>query len=86
MLKNIAKKTLAAALLASVGQITEFRDMPDQARAKLHKAMGYALIGKHGSAEPDLDQVSEEDNPWLAELSDEDGGSRRDRSRFGRRR
>ena len=48
------------ALLASVGQITEFRDMPDQARAKLHKAMGYALIGKQGSAEPDLDQVSDD--------------------------
>ena len=48
------------ALLASVGQITDARDMPDQARAKLHKAMGYALIGKHGSAEPDLDQVSDD--------------------------
>lgn len=46
-------------LLARVGQLTDGADMPDQARAKLHKAVGYALIGKHGSAEPDLGRVSE---------------------------
>ncbi len=46
-------------LLGLVGKMTIDLDMPDQARAKLHKAMGYALIGKHGSAEPDLDQVND---------------------------
>lgn len=42
--------------------------------------------GLSGPAVPDLSEVSEDDNPWLAELSEEESGSRRDRSRFGRRR
>lgn len=32
-------------------------DAPDQARAKLHKAIGYALIGKTGPADVDIDAV-----------------------------
>lgn len=36
-------------------------DAPDQARAKLYKAMGFALIGKTGSAEVDLAAVSDGD-------------------------
>lgn len=45
--------------LGRVLVITEGCDMPDQARAKLHKAIGYALIGKHGSADPDLDTIDD---------------------------
>lgn len=45
------------ALLADVMALTYQRDMPDQARAKLHKALGYALLGKRGAAEPDLDAL-----------------------------
>lgn len=46
-------------LLSRVGVLTEGADMPDQASARLHKAIGYALIGKHGGADPDLDAVSD---------------------------
>ena len=35
---------------------------------------------------PDLDEQAEEDNPWLAELADEETGAEDGRSRFGRRR
>ena len=35
---------------------------------------------------PELDEQAEEDNPWLAELSDEETGAEDGRSRFGRRR
>ncbi len=35
---------------------------------------------------PDLDDQAEEDNPWLAELADEETGAEDSRSRFGRRR
>ncbi len=35
---------------------------------------------------PELDDQAEEDNPWLAELSDQETGAEDGRSRFGRRR
>jgi hypothetical protein len=35
---------------------------------------------------PELDEQVEEDNPWLAELSDQESDEESDRSRFGRRR
>jgi len=35
---------------------------------------------------PELDEQAEEDNPWLAELADEETGAEDGRSRFGRRR
>jgi hypothetical protein len=35
---------------------------------------------------PDLDEKAEEDNPWLAELADEEADAEDGRSRFGRRR
>ncbi len=35
---------------------------------------------------PDLDEQAEEDNPWLAELADEEADAEDGRSRFGRRR
>ncbi|MEM4990634.1 phage terminase small subunit [Collimonas sp. H4R21] len=35
---------LAANILAQIGELTEGSDAPDQARAKLHKALGYALL------------------------------------------
>ncbi len=49
----------ALVLLPRVLELTEGHDAPDQARAKLHKALGYALIGKTGSADVDHDKVPE---------------------------
>ncbi len=43
----------AAPILARVDELTASRDVPDQARAKLHKAIGYALIGR--TAARDID-------------------------------
>lgn len=37
--------------------LTQDLDAPDQARAKLHKALGWALIGKTGPADIDYDAV-----------------------------
>jgi len=48
-------------LLPQVMLITQDLDAPDQARAKLHKAMGYALIGKTGPADVDFDAVPVKD-------------------------
>jgi hypothetical protein len=45
-------------LLPQIEHATAGLDAPDQARAKLHKAIGYALIGKTGSADVDLDKVA----------------------------
>lgn len=51
----------AAQLLASALAITEAHDLPDQARAKLRKAVAYAALGKVQTAEtPDLDQMPRE--------------------------
>ncbi|WP_295548591.1 phage terminase small subunit [uncultured Pseudacidovorax sp.] len=45
----------AAALLIEADMLTTEQDAPDQARAKLHKAIAYALLGKVQTAEePDL--------------------------------
>lgn len=51
----------ACVLLPIVLDLTAEHDAPDQARAKLHKAIGYAAFGRQGSAEVDLDQVSPAD-------------------------
>ncbi|MDF3821703.1 phage terminase small subunit [Leptospira sp. 96542] len=51
---------LALQLLADVLSETGERDAPDQARAKLHKALGYAHLGKLGkatSSEIDFEQL-----------------------------
>lgn len=48
----------ARELLPQVLFGTRELDAPDQARAKLHKALGYALIDKSGPADVDLDKVS----------------------------
>ncbi|SEA50828.1 phage terminase small subunit [Variovorax sp. YR216] len=57
------KMTIAEARehLPQVIALTEELDAPDQARAKLHKAMGFALIGKTGPADVDFDAVSTPD-------------------------
>lgn len=47
----------ANSVLPAVLQLTQGHDAPDQARAKLHKACGYALIGKGGSGDVDLADV-----------------------------
>lgn len=47
----------AAQLLPRVMSLTDDSDAPDQARAKLHKALGFALLGKVGQAEADLASV-----------------------------
>lgn len=54
------KMTAAEAreLLPQVLDVTRELDAPDQARAKLHKAIGYALIDKVGSTDVDLDEVT----------------------------
>ncbi len=44
----------AIVALERVAELTDGQDVPDQARAKLHKAIGYTLIGKTPSNEPDL--------------------------------
>ncbi|WP_304308787.1 phage terminase small subunit [Pseudacidovorax intermedius] len=45
----------ASALLIEADMLTAEQDAPDQARAKLHKAIAYALLGKVQTAEePDL--------------------------------
>lgn len=49
----------AVRVLAEVAQLTEGRDAPDQARAKLLKAIGYALIGRTPSNTPDYTTVDE---------------------------
>lgn len=49
----------AVDLLLHVMDLTQGRDAPDQARAKLHKAIGYALTGKAWGSEPDYDQLSD---------------------------
>ena len=41
-------------VLAEVASLTAERDAPDQARAKLHKAIGYALMAKTPTHEPDI--------------------------------
>lgn len=51
----------AGYLLATAQSITEGKDAPDQARAKLHKAIAYARLGKVQSAEePDLSAIGAE--------------------------
>lgn len=49
----------AVRVLAEVAQLTEGQDAPDQARAKLLKAIGYALIGRTPSHTPDYTTVDE---------------------------
>lgn len=46
-------------VLDTVLQLTGEADMPDQARAKLHKAIGYALLGKRGQTEPNLEPLND---------------------------
>ena len=49
----------ALRVLAEVASLTAERDAPDQARAKLHKAIGYALMGKTPTNEPDITTLDE---------------------------
>ena len=49
----------ALRVLAEVDGLTADRDAPDQARAKLHKAIGYALMGKTPTNEPDITTLDE---------------------------
>ncbi|KRD25554.1 terminase [Acidovorax sp. Root267] len=49
----------AVRVLAEVAQLTESHDAPDQARAKLHKAIGYALVGRTPTHTPDYKTVEE---------------------------
>ena len=44
----------AVAVAAQAMQLTEAADTPDQARAKLYKAAGWALLGKTGSHDVDM--------------------------------
>jgi hypothetical protein len=49
-LQGLEAKHAAAQAIA----LTEDADTPDQARAKLYKAAGWAVLGKHGSHDVDL--------------------------------
>ena len=49
----------AVRVLADVAQLTEAHDAPDQARAKLFKAIGYALLGRTPTTTPDYTTVDE---------------------------
>lgn len=49
----------AVRVLAEVAQFTERHDAPDQARAKLFKAIGYALVGRTPTHTPDYATVDE---------------------------
>lgn len=51
----------AREILPQVARLTDDHDAPDQARAKLHKAFGYALLDKTGPADVDVDKVNLED-------------------------
>jgi hypothetical protein len=44
-------------ILQEVADLTASADAPDQARAKLHKAIGFALLDKTGPADVDVDRV-----------------------------
>lgn len=52
-------RELALQLLPEIHALTAELDAHDQPRAKLYKALGYALIGKLGSADVDLAAVDE---------------------------
>lgn len=49
----------ALRVLAEVAQLTDGHDAPDQARAKLYKAIGYALIGRTPTHTPDYTTLDE---------------------------
>ena len=50
----------ALQVLPAVRALTDPLDAPDQARAKLYKALGYALIGKVNSNDVDLEKADQE--------------------------
>lgn len=47
----------AVEVLGQVAELTAGSDTPDQARAKLHKALGYAYMGRLGTSEVDVSQL-----------------------------
>lgn len=47
----------ALQILSAVAEMTADYDAPDQARAKLHKAIGYALVGKSGPTDIDYSKL-----------------------------
>ncbi|KAF1021901.1 MAG: hypothetical protein GAK30_01590 [Paracidovorax wautersii] len=54
-----AKRTDTVFTLGQAYDITREQDAPDQARAKLHKAIAYAMLGKVQTAdEPDLSAIA----------------------------
>lgn len=60
----------AQVLLPQVLSLTASFDAPDEARAKLHKAIGYALIGRLGRQEAVVDELPlEVVTPALAQLT-----------------
>ena len=56
-IKGAVTGTDALGMLGRVGVLTEQSDVPDQARAKLHKAIGWAAIGKTAVHEVDVKQL-----------------------------
>lgn len=54
---RIPEQAEAIGVLNRVQAMTDDRDVPDQARAKLHKAIGYALVGRTAASEVDYKAV-----------------------------
>ncbi|WAC70813.1 phage terminase small subunit [Roseateles sp. SL47] len=44
-------------VLEQICEMTQGEDTPDQARAKVHKALGYAYMGRRGGSEVDVNQL-----------------------------
>ncbi len=47
----------ALPVLQRVAELTEAKDVPDQARAKLHKAIGYAITGRTATSDVDYREL-----------------------------
>lgn len=57
VLAGKAQQGEAIHALSEVAELTADRDTPDQARAKLHKALAYAHMGRLGTVEVDVGQL-----------------------------
>lgn len=56
----------AVQILGAVGELTQASDVPDQARAKLHKALGYALLAVANNGADDKQDFTSDKVPVAA--------------------
>ncbi|MGS0744012.1 phage terminase small subunit [Glaciimonas sp. GG7] len=67
LMDEFAEATLSGTMSAETGRtilpaviaLTDNRDAPDQARAKLHKALAYSLLGKNVTADNNFDDLDQ---------------------------